>query len=133
MHDRLDQLLKECAEEMEPASSAPVPLPSANGKRKTNGDGTTEGVGDDDEGTVSYETGPEDSAGEPADVDDGCPDEDFPADGKDSPRNPSGNAHFTDVGNGTMLVERHGDDLLYCHDQKTWYVWDGTRFAADRT
>jgi putative DNA primase/helicase len=40
--------------------------------------------------------------------------------------------HYTDSGNGERLVSRHGGDIRYCHPQKTWYLWDRRRWAADR-
>jgi len=40
---------------------------------------------------------------------------------------------LTDVGNGQRLAHHHGNDLLYCDTQGTWYVWDGTRWSVDDT
>lgn len=37
----------------------------------------------------------------------------------------------TDVGNGELLVARHGQDLRYVHPWGRWLVWDGYRFAND--
>ena len=39
---------------------------------------------------------------------------------------------YTDSGNAERLVLRHGPDLHYCHPQRTWYLYDGTRWAPDR-
>ena len=39
---------------------------------------------------------------------------------------------FTDVGNGDLLVARHGDDLRYCYAWKRWLVWDGQRWRVDK-
>jgi len=38
----------------------------------------------------------------------------------------------TDLGNARRLVERHGHELRFCHEQDRWYVWDGRRWAVDR-
>jgi len=35
------------------------------------------------------------------------------------------------MGNARRLVARHGKDLLYCHPQEQWYVWDGIRWRPD--
>ena len=37
----------------------------------------------------------------------------------------------TDLGNAERLVHYFGDRIRYCHAWKTWYIWDGTRWAAD--
>jgi putative DNA primase/helicase len=39
---------------------------------------------------------------------------------------------LTDVGNGERFKARHGKDLLYCYDWKTWLIWDGCRFKIDQ-
>ena len=41
--------------------------------------------------------------------------------------------HLTDKGNARCVVERHGGDLRYCHPFKTFFVWDGRRWAEDLT
>jgi P4 family phage/plasmid primase-like protien len=41
--------------------------------------------------------------------------------------------HLTDRGNAMRVIERHGHDLHYCHPTKTWYVWNGVRWAEDDT
>lgn len=41
--------------------------------------------------------------------------------------------HCTDQGNAERLIEAHGADLLYCFPRKTWYVFDGVRFAPDQS
>jgi len=51
----------------------------------------------------------------------------------DVPAVEPGEHNLTDIGNAERLVEWHGDDLLYCHEQRTWYVWDGQRWAPDAT
>jgi putative DNA primase/helicase len=43
----------------------------------------------------------------------------------------SSHPHLTDLGNAQRLVKRHGADLKFCHEQKKWLVWDGTRWAVD--
>lgn len=37
----------------------------------------------------------------------------------------------TDLGNSDRFVRRFGRDTRYCHPQKTWYLWDGTRWERD--
>ena len=37
----------------------------------------------------------------------------------------------TDVGNAELLVEHFGNELLYCPEMKSWYVWDGKRWVPD--
>ena len=39
---------------------------------------------------------------------------------------------YTDSGNAERIVAHHGHDIHFCHAQKVWYVWDGTRWAVDR-
>ncbi|HOW62161.1 MAG TPA: phage/plasmid primase, P4 family [Candidatus Contendobacter sp.] len=39
----------------------------------------------------------------------------------------------TDLGNSERLVARYGRDLRYCYDFGKWLVWDGIRWALDRT
>lgn len=41
--------------------------------------------------------------------------------------------HLTDRGNATHLVQRHGEDLLYCHPWQKWLAWDGARWRPDDT
>jgi len=41
--------------------------------------------------------------------------------------------HWSDLGNARRLVARHGDDLRYCYPARSWYVWDGRRWARDRS
>ncbi len=38
----------------------------------------------------------------------------------------------TDLGNAERLVARHGPDLLYCADRRSWLIWDGARWQPDR-
>ncbi len=37
----------------------------------------------------------------------------------------------TDLGNSERFVRRYGRDILYCHPQRTWYIWDGCRWSCD--
>src|SRR5262249_12464077 len=37
----------------------------------------------------------------------------------------------TDLGNCKRLVRQHGQDLRYCPEWQTWFVWDGTRWQRD--
>jgi putative DNA primase/helicase len=39
----------------------------------------------------------------------------------------------TDRGNALRLVRHHGADLLWCEEEDVWYLWDGRRWAKDRT
>lgn len=39
----------------------------------------------------------------------------------------------TDIGNAERLIDHHGDDMLYFAPAKEWLIWDGKRWAADRT
>jgi putative DNA primase/helicase len=41
--------------------------------------------------------------------------------------------HLTDLGNAERLVEKHGQDLRYCHLWGKWLVWDGRRWKIDDT
>jgi len=39
----------------------------------------------------------------------------------------------TDLGNAERLVHRFGADIRYCPEAKGWLVYDGRRWAEDRT
>ncbi|WP_165252967.1 phage/plasmid primase, P4 family [Paludisphaera soli] len=39
----------------------------------------------------------------------------------------------TDMGNGERFAARHGGDVRYCKPWGDWLVWDGRRYAVDRT
>jgi putative DNA primase/helicase len=39
----------------------------------------------------------------------------------------------TDLGNCDRFVRRFGRDICYCHPQRTWYIWDGTRWVKDES
>ncbi|MFG1691210.1 phage/plasmid primase, P4 family [Gemmatimonadota bacterium] len=41
--------------------------------------------------------------------------------------------HLTDAGNALRLVRQHGAELRYVRAWGTWLVWDGVRWARDRT
>jgi putative DNA primase/helicase len=43
------------------------------------------------------------------------------------------NFSSNDDGNARRLIAMSGRDLLYCHDIRKWLVWDGRRWAPDRT
>ena len=45
----------------------------------------------------------------------------------------AGDKHLTDKGNARRVVERHGGDLRYCNPFKSFFVWDGRRWAEDLT
>jgi putative DNA primase/helicase len=40
---------------------------------------------------------------------------------------------LTELGNAERLVNQYGEDLQYCQDKELWYIWDGTRWAEDKT
>jgi putative DNA primase/helicase len=42
-------------------------------------------------------------------------------------------AHRTELGLADRIVARHNGDLLYCYTWRSWLVWDGTRWAVDRS
>lgn len=39
---------------------------------------------------------------------------------------------LTDLGNAERLIARYGQDLRYCYEMDTWFVWTGTRWVEDR-
>jgi putative DNA primase/helicase len=41
--------------------------------------------------------------------------------------------HLTDLGNARRVVQRHGQDIRFCHPWKRWLLWDGKRWAEDAT
>ena len=41
--------------------------------------------------------------------------------------------HLTDLGNAERLVHLHGDRIRFVREWGSWLVWDGTRWAKDRT
>lgn len=51
----------------------------------------------------------------------------YPAPGDD------GWINLTDAGNAERLIRAYGEDLLYCPQTKSWYIWTGTHWAPDRT
>jgi len=42
-----------------------------------------------------------------------------------------GNPPLTDLGNAQRLVQRHGLDILWCEDWRTWLVFDGRCWVRD--
>jgi putative DNA primase/helicase len=38
---------------------------------------------------------------------------------------------LTDMGNAQRLAAKHGKDIRYCPGKRTWFVWDGKRWASD--
>lgn len=41
--------------------------------------------------------------------------------------------HLNDEGNGRRLVDKHGHEILYCPDDKHWYIYDAVRWCKDAT
>jgi len=41
------------------------------------------------------------------------------------------NFEKTDLGNSERFVARFGRDCRYCHPEKSWYIWDQTRWKRD--
>jgi putative DNA primase/helicase len=41
--------------------------------------------------------------------------------------------NLTDLGNAERLVNRHGQDLRYCHGMKNFLVWNGTHWQEDKS
>jgi P4 family phage/plasmid primase-like protien len=39
----------------------------------------------------------------------------------------------SDSDNADRFVSEHGENLRYFHDREEWHVWDGTRWAKDKT
>lgn len=37
----------------------------------------------------------------------------------------------TDLGNSERLIDRFGGDILYCHELKKWFFWNGQRWKKD--
>lgn len=52
---------------------------------------------------------------------------------QNSGRSSKKNYKWTDLGNAERLVDMHGHDLRYCYPFSRWYVWDGRRWADDKT
>lgn len=74
--------------------------------------------------TASQQTDPSKTAGEP----DGQSSTTKPASSQQSPRL----KQLTDIGNARFFVARYKDEIRYCRELKTWFVWDGKRWAPDR-
>src|SRR5262249_37002588 len=41
--------------------------------------------------------------------------------------------HLTDLGNARRTLERHREDLRFCHPWRSWLTWGGRRWAVDET
>jgi P4 family phage/plasmid primase-like protien len=39
--------------------------------------------------------------------------------------------NLSDAGNGGRLVDKHKDEIRYCVDDGSWYIWDGVRWRKD--
>lgn len=39
---------------------------------------------------------------------------------------------MTDMGMVDLLIRRHGENILYCPELKSWFYWDGLRWRQDR-
>jgi len=46
-------------------------------------------------------------------------------------RSQRGNYHWSDTGNANRLADTYGDELLYCNELKTYYVWTGKVWKRD--
>jgi putative DNA primase/helicase len=40
---------------------------------------------------------------------------------------------LSEIGNAERFAEAYRRDVHYCHQKSSWLVWDGTRFAEDKT
>lgn len=49
------------------------------------------------------------------------------------PKSATVSFNLTDLGNAERLASRHGSEIRYCHAKKCWFVWDGQRWAEDRS
>jgi putative DNA primase/helicase len=38
----------------------------------------------------------------------------------------------SDVANAERLVKKHGSDIRYCHQDKSWYIWNGKVWKRDK-
>jgi putative DNA primase/helicase len=38
----------------------------------------------------------------------------------------------SELGNAKRLVRRHGDNIRYCHEMATWFVWTGNHWRQDK-
>ena len=38
---------------------------------------------------------------------------------------------LSEIGNAERFASEYRGEVLYCHSQRSWFVWDGTRFAPD--
>lgn len=58
---------------------------------------------------------------------------DGPGDDGDDGTPPRRQFNESDYGNAERLVARGNGDLRFSHELNQWYIWDGTRFAQDKT
>ena len=49
------------------------------------------------------------------------------------PKNSTPIKYLTDLKVAEIFVRRHGKDIRYLHPAEKWLVWDGTRWAEDKT
>jgi putative DNA primase/helicase len=48
-----------------------------------------------------------------------------------APRKANGAFYLTDMGNAERLAERYGHAIRYCHERKSWLVWNGMVWEWD--
>jgi putative DNA primase/helicase len=39
--------------------------------------------------------------------------------------------HLTDLGNAERFIDRFGDDLRFCSEEKKWHIWTGNKWQKD--
>ena len=42
-------------------------------------------------------------------------------------------SQLTDTGNASFFAKLHGKDVRYCHTSRKWLIWEGKRWAQDKT
>src|SRR5687768_1713842 len=47
--------------------------------------------------------------------------------------NQASSIQLTDLGNAKIFAMRHGKDIRFCCTSKKWLIWDGKRWAEDKT
>jgi hypothetical protein len=52
-------------------------------------------------------------------------------DANDSAGAPRPDYGWNDTGNADRLAHSYGEDLIYCHERQTYYVWNGQRWQFD--
>jgi putative DNA primase/helicase len=40
---------------------------------------------------------------------------------------------LNDAGNAERLVDRYGEDLMFCHEWKKWLIWNGSYWEIDKS